>query len=352
MIATGYARTEAYYKVGELLFIRNQTTMHAVMAKRLLPHEPSVDAPNPEDEPDSPAIEAAALAIAPQAADQTPQKALWERFNNPAKRFKPVAEGSTELRFEILMAHIMPREGDDPKIKRYVVYELTVRQDSNEMDAQPAKIERRYTDFRELYQSLKRSHPNELNNLTFPNKVLMGNFSSELIGERSEAFEAFLTHVAEQTKLRDSNAFLRFLQHEELTKACQFLDERRHEMAIPMLENCFRLLNKVYMNRSRPVVLILCRLVAACTVSPVPHHAAERWALLALSRFETLCDIDLLPLYIPLLHTCAHLWWQRGQDQKPITDRLTDMSKQGINIANTTSLMQAIHKIDPRTETI
>ncbi|XP_034472845.1 sorting nexin-21 [Drosophila innubila] len=328
--------------------------MHAVMAKRLLPHEPSVDvdAENPADDSDSPAIEAAALDIPPppQAMDQTQQKALWERISDPA-RFNPVDEG-TKLRFEILMAHIMPREGDDPKIKRYVVYELTVRRDSNVMDAQPVKIERRYTDFRELYQCLKREHPNELSNLTFPNKVLMGNFSSELIGERSEAFEAFLTRIDEQTKLRDSNAFLRFLQHEELTKACQFLDERRNEMAIPILENCFLLLNKVYMNRSRPVVLILCRLVAACTVSPVPHHSAKSWADLALSRFEHLCDIDLLPLYIPLLHTCVHLWWQRGLDQTLITNRLTNMSKQGINTANTTSLIQAIHKLDPRTETI
>ncbi|XP_037709387.1 sorting nexin-20 isoform X2 [Drosophila subpulchrella] len=246
----------------------------------------------------------------------------------------------------------MPPDGEDVKIKRFVVYELTVRQDGATEDTQPAKIERRYTDFRELYLGLKRLYPVELANKYFPAKVLMGNFKSELIGERSAAFEAFLTYVVSQTKLRDSEDFLRFLQHDELTRACQFLDERRNEMAIPILENCFRLLNKIYMNRSRPVLLILCRLVAACTSSPVPHHAAERWALLALSRFETLCDIDLLPLYIPLLHTCAHLWWQRGQDQKPITDRLTDMSKQGINTANTENLMQAIHKIDPRTETI
>ncbi|KAH8376948.1 hypothetical protein KR093_002326, partial [Drosophila rubida] len=327
--------------------------VHAVMAKRLVPHQPSVDSPNPGDEPDSPALEAAALAIAvPQATDQTLQKAFWERFNNPEKRFKPAPEGTTALRFEILMAHIMPREGDDPKLKRYVVYELTVRQDSQVMDAQPAKLERRYTDFRELYQSLKRQHPNELCTLNFPQKVLMGNFSADLIGERSMAFEVFLSHVVAQPLLKESPALLRFLQHEELTRACHFLDERRNELAIPILENCFRLLNKIYMNRSRPVLLLLCRLVAACTVSPVPHHAAERWALLALSRFDTLCDIDLLPLYIPLLHTCAHLWWQRGQDQKPITDRLTDMSRQGINTANITSLTQAIHKLDPRTETI
>ncbi|XP_060664735.1 sorting nexin-21 isoform X2 [Drosophila nasuta] len=327
--------------------------MHAVMAKRLLPHQPSEDTPHPDDELESPAIEAAALAIAvPQPTDQTLQKAFWERYNSPEKSFKPAPEGTTVLRFEILMAHIMPREGDDPKLKRYVVYELTVRQDSQVMDAQPAKLERRYTDFRELYQCLKREHPNELGQLNFPNKVLMGNFSADLIRERSMAFEAFLSHVAAHPLLKESPAFLRFLQHEELTRGCQYLDERRNEMAIPILENCFRLLNKIYMNRSRPVVLILCRLVAACTVSPVPHLAAERWALLALSRFDTLCDIDLLPLYIPLLHTCTHLWWQRGQDQKPITDRLTEMSRQGINTANITSLTQAIHKLDPRTETI
>lgn len=44
--------------------------------------------------------------------------------------------------------------------------------------------------------------------------------------------------------------------------------------------------------------------------------------------------------------------WQRGRDQKPITDRLTDMSKKGININNSLTLMQAIHKLDPRSETI
>lgn len=52
---------------------------------------------------------------------------------------------------------------------------------------------------------------------------------------------------------------------------------------------------------------------------------------------------------------CFYLFffrWQRGRDQKPITDRLMDMQKKGINISNSLTLMQAIHKLDPRTETI
>lgn len=66
----------------------------------------------------------------------------------------------------------MPPDGEEVKIKRYVVYELKVRQDTrNAMDPQPATIERRYTDFRDMYQSLKRDHPQEMSNIDFPNKV-------------------------------------------------------------------------------------------------------------------------------------------------------------------------------------
>lgn len=218
------------------------------------------------------------------------------------------SDGSCLLSFEILSACIMPSESEDPKVKRYVVYELTVRQDTRDsIDQMPARIYRRYTDFRELYNSLKQNYAQQVSVIDFPNKVLVGNFSSNLIAERSAAFELLLSFIAKSSILRNASEFLNFLQNEELTKACQLLDER-NETCIPILENSFILLNKIFMDRSKPVLLILCRLVAACTSTPVPHQSADKWASLALSRYETLCDIDTLPLYIPLLHTCAHLW--------------------------------------------
>ncbi|XP_017480025.1 PREDICTED: sorting nexin-20 isoform X1 [Rhagoletis zephyria] len=323
--------------------------MRAAMARRTQVH--SVGISDNTEELESPeTIESASLAIQ-DVASKAAQKDLWER---PASTTPPNLpnDGSTLLRFEIQLARIMPPDGEDLNVKRYVVYELSVRQDSSIIDPQPASIQRRYTDFRNLYNSLKKEFPTKMSSLYFPNKVLVGNFSADLIAERSAAFETFLSHVVSCSTLRDTPAFLHFLQDHELAKACQLLDERRNEMAIPLLENCFRLLNKIFMDRSRAVLLILCRLVAACTMSPVPHHSAERWATLALSRYDTLCDIDLLQLYIPLLHTCTHLWWQRGLDQKPLTDRLEEMSKKGINIKNCPTLIQAIHKLDPRTETI
>lgn len=106
------------------------------------------------------------------------------------------------------------------------------------------------------------------------------------------------------------------------------------------------------MDRSKSVLLLLCRLVDACTTSPVPHPDAEKWAELALRRYDGVSDADLLTLYIPLLNTCVHLWWQRGRDNQFLQDRLKAMECKGIPVKNGKTLRQAIHQLDPRTETV
>lgn len=242
---------------------------------------------------------------------------------------------------------------ENSTVKKYVVYDLNIRQDSiNATDPSPVTIERRYTDFLTLYDTLRKEHATLMSSIIFPKKVFMGNFSSDLIAERSASFEAFLDHVVSSSVLRESPSFLQFLQGAELTRACQFLDERRNEQAVPILEDCFRLSNKIFMDRSKTVLLLLCRLVAACTTSPVPHPSAEKWAELALRRYDSVSDADLLALYIPLLHTCVHLWWQRGRDNKFLEDRLKAIESKGITVKSGKTLTQAIHALDPRTETI
>lgn len=71
----------------------------------------------------------------------------------------------------------------------------------------------------------------------------MGNFTSDLISERSLAFENFLDYCVSVPVLRDSSVFLSFLQDDELARASRLLDERRNEAAVPILENCFQLVS-------------------------------------------------------------------------------------------------------------
>ncbi|XP_053694879.1 sorting nexin-20 isoform X1 [Sabethes cyaneus] len=303
-----------------------------------------------EDDPDSPveAFEQSMLTIKTQT--RGPIQGIWQR---PTSRPLPTENGPV-LCFEIPYARVLPPADESNTVsgKKYVVYEVNVRMDSREPDPNPTSIERRYTHFLKLYESLKKDHPTLVQCVVFPKKVLMGNFTAELVGERSAAFEIFLDYIISVPSLRDSEHFLEFLQGDELRKACQLLDERRNEFAVPILENTFRILNKIFLDKSKCVLLVLCRLVAACTTSPIPHPLAEQWAELALRRYEHVCDTDLLVLYIPLLQTCLHLWWQRGRDRTLLEERLDQMGKKGIKVKGGPTLAKAIHALEPRAETI
>lgn len=85
-------------------------------------------------------------------------------------------------------------------------------------------------------------------NIAFPKKVLLGNFDNELISTRSTGFESLLKHISLESKLRSSNSLLRFLQEVELMKAKDLLEKKDHVVAYPILENNFKLLNKVSNN--------------------------------------------------------------------------------------------------------
>lgn len=277
---------------------------------------------------------------------------VWQR---ESRKPLPNRDG-TVTNFEIQFARILPNQNEGEQAnnssKKYVVYDLTCRQDTSVLaDPYPTTIERRYSDFLKLYESLRKENPQLMACVAFPKKRIMGNFTSELISERALAFENFLDYVISVSALRDCENFLSFLQDDELDKACRLLDERRNEMSVPILENIFQLVNKVYLDKSKPVLLLLCRLVAACTTSPIPHPSSEKYAELALRRFDHVSDVDLLVLYIPLLTTCSYLFWQKGRDAQLINDRLEEMGRKGIKIKDTLTLSQSIHAMDTRSET-
>lgn len=66
---------------------------------------------------------------------------------------------------------------------------------------------------------------------------------------------------------------------------------------------------QVYTDRSRVVLSALCRVVGCAGLSDgALAGPVERWAQLALKRYEAVSDSDLLLVYIPLLHTCISIW--------------------------------------------
>ena len=143
--------------------------------------------------------------------------------------------------FEIISARISEESED----KKYVVYTLQIRYISGSDDLSPSVVERRYTQFLNLFNSLKKEFPSLMANLLFPKKVFTGNFDNELISTRSTGFESLLKHISGESKLRTSKAMQIFLQEPELSRAKKLLDEKSYNEAYEVLESLFRLLNKV-----------------------------------------------------------------------------------------------------------
>lgn len=142
----------------------------------------------------------------------------WRRAS---RKPLPLTEG-VFTNFEVQFARIIPESpaAEASSSKKYVVYDITCKQDtSSAHDPNPVTIERRYTDFLKLYESLKKSHPQLMVSVDFPKKKIIGNFTSELISQRALAFEIFLDYILGVDDLKQTEAFLSFIQDEELNRA-------------------------------------------------------------------------------------------------------------------------------------
>ncbi|KOB79351.1 Sorting nexin-21, partial [Operophtera brumata] len=219
--------------------------------------------------------------------------------------------------------------------KKYVAYMVQAKQnqttdDSNDLpiyDKDPVKVERRYTHFLDLYNGLKKEQPAMLQNITFPRKVAVGNYEPVLISSRCAAFESLLSLIASESRLRDSPAAVAFFQDPELLDAKMLIGCGKFDQALSVLETSFKLLNKVYTDRSRVVLSALCRIVACAGASEgALAGPVERWAQLALKRYEAVSDSDLETL---------------GRDKASLVEELNGLRKRGMKVDSVPTLMDA-----------
>ncbi|CAG9784302.1 unnamed protein product [Diatraea saccharalis] len=251
------------------------------------------------------------------------------------------------LKFEIVSSRIV--EGVESE-KKFVAYMLQVRKDdieSNVYDADPSNVERRYTHFLELYNGLKKCHPSMLGSITFPRKMMVGNFEPSLISTRCFAFESLVRAVANDSRTRDSPPVISFFQDIELNEAKRLIEEKKFDQALSVLESSFKLLNKLYTDRSRVVLGALCRIVGCAEASGgALAGPVEQWAQLALRRYEAVSDSDLLLIYIPLLHACISIWETLGRDKTKLVHELNDLRKRGMKVDNVPKLMDAVDELN------
>lgn len=186
--------------------------------------------------------------------------------------------------FEIIKARTIT--GQDRQ--RYVNYTILMKRIPG-LETEPAIIERRYSEFRTFYNSIRRKYSSLLKDITFPKKIFIGNFSTEVIAERSLAFQKFLTHCLSLPEIRCSKEFATFLYYPELNEAKNCLKTIRLEEAASIFENVYYIQNKLCFQNGQPngqLIHTLCCLIGCLNAVDNTTEARK----LAKKAFELLFE--------------------------------------------------------------
>ncbi|XP_017774898.1 PREDICTED: sorting nexin-20 [Nicrophorus vespilloides] len=243
----------------------------------------------------------------------------------------------TPPQIQVIEAIVVEEEDE----KKFVLYCVQVRHVVKRSGCMQACIHRRYTQFLTLYQQLSNMFPNLMSEVSFPKKAVVGNYDRKLISVRSSSFDMFLQYVLSNERLYGTREFVQFIQDSELSYAKNLMSIKKYDEALPVLEGSLMVLNNIYTDRSPPVLLALCRLIACSCLLPGSPQA-DKWTDLAIKRFEGVSDGDLLILYVPLLHLALGVWGHYDLDKTMIQKRLSDLVQMGINCNASMNLLEAV----------
>lgn len=250
---------------------------------------------------------------------------------------------------EIIKARtVTPQNGTGRHHSKYVSYTILIKR-SPGLETQPALINRRYSDFLSFYKSIRQRYPLLLKDFSFPRKNFIGNFSAQVIAERSLAFQEFLAYCLSVTEIRSSKEFSAFLYYPELQEAKRCLLNIQLEEAASLFENVYFILEKLTVLSGKPstqIVHTLCCLTA--TLNAVDNTVEAK--KMSLRTFEILFENDgviSLPntqpnnsavyevtnlyesseLVLPLIILSLRLRWFTGQQKLLLEQKLEEMCR-------------------------
>ena len=201
-----------------------------------------------------------------------------------------------------------------------------------------AAIQRRYSDFERLHSSLKSKFQDELRGISFPKKILTGNFKAETIAQRSRAFEQYMCHVYSISALRTSSEFISFFYENDLRKAYEYIGTGNYEASLPLLKQSLLLQQRLQGENHSEVLATLCALVAIHAATD-QDHIAQSYAEAAFQCIGT----DNQNQYLPsLLQLSIRLCWKMGKDKKDLEARQQELKKQGINVETIVPLISLV----------
>lgn len=224
-----------------------------------------------------------------------------------------------KLLFEIASARVEER-----RVSKFVMYQIVVIQ-TGSFDSHKAVLDRRYSDFERLQKSLLKAFREEIEDVAFPKKHLLGNFSEEMVSERKLAFKEYLRLLYAIRCVRRSREFIDFLTRPELREAFGCLRAGQYPRALDILVRVLPLQEKLTAHCPALRVPALCA-VLLChrdLERPLEAFAAGERALQCLHGREG------HRYYGPLLEAMVSLAYSLGKDFATLKARLDERQLRG-----------------------
>lgn len=227
--------------------------------------------------------------------------------------------GTRAVIFEVIKAEKV-NEGKS----KFVQYTLSIGSEG-ERDSTAGIIEKRYSDFSALNSKLKKKFSKEMEHISFPGKVVIGNFTSETIAQRSRAFEQYLTHIFTVDCLRFSDEFKDFLYQKKIQEGIERLQKDDFSQCVCIMEKYLPVQESIQGNRHSDVVCTLC-VLSFCHQKLEDREAALKYAESALFCMSNSRINNFL---VPLLHHTIYLCWLLSREKSHLEARLADLGDRG-----------------------
>ncbi|RWS21515.1 Sorting nexin-21-like protein, partial [Leptotrombidium deliense] len=250
------------------------------------------------------------------------------------------------LTFEIISAKTVACQRSSGPKKKYVSYTILVKRTPG-LETHPGLIERRYSDFLSLFINLRKRFPSLLNDFPFPKKTIVGNFSPEVITERSVAFQHLLAFCLSVTELRRTHEFHDFLYFREVKEARRLMKCSQFEDCSNLLENVYFIQEKLLLHDSEfnsSVFRTLCVLTASLNaVNNV--NEAQNFAEKALHiAAEEQCING--ELYAALIVLAKNLILPSNKLSTNLDSKLMELRQKGVKVDKLPTLLEIVLKKD------
>ncbi|KAM4017894.1 sorting nexin-20 isoform 2-T2 [Anomaloglossus baeobatrachus] len=202
-------------------------------------------------------------------------------------------------------------------LSKFVMYQIIIIK-TGSFDGKKAFIERRYSDFERLHRNLLKDFKEEMEDVVFPKKLLMGNLTEEVIRKRMMALKEYLEELYAIRCIRKSQKFIEFFIEPELEEGYCSIRGGQYGAAMAIFQQVTYLQEKLVEHCPSLMVPSLCALVVCHRDMNQSQMAYE----VGMKAVDLLEKHTTHRYYMPLLDTLVSLAFKIGKDFMPLREKL------------------------------